>query len=437
MKFAIESVSKCSGRLGKLSGIERLPDICLKTPILFQNTRGGSIPYISREVAELTTDLRETPIAVNLATTWEMLDVVGASGKGISSFTALPECPTFLCIRDTSEESKGGHHEKGGVPMFTRHGKRVVSPEIFMDFVEAFQPDCFHLLCDGDTTTTSSKKRGIQSVTRSIDFTEKCLERVRKSDGGSKLRKMFILAPIVGGFSRINREKSIEFAKGMEEIGGFFIDGVHANGETALFVPEEEILGIVKLCTENLPEEKFRMIFGAFPPLLVLKMVQLGVDAFDSALPHIYSLRNRALVFDFDGRKHGRKHQLHIDLSLEEFREDFGPILAGCECLACREHTRAYVRHLIDCKELMGTILLNIHNFHHYRGFFKAIHQHIAKDSLPELIASIEEQSKEENFAEIFPEKHPNGLRRSQSSSANDSGGEEAPKDPPEATEAK
>lgn len=306
----------------------------------------------------LTTDLRETVLSVNLSSTREMLEAVKSSGNGISSFAALHECLTFFCLRDTCEESKSGHHEKAGVPLFTRHGKKVISPEIFMDFVEAFKPDFFHLLSDGDTSFDSSKKRSIQSVTRTIDFAQKCLEIKNEREN---LQKMFVLAPIVGGYSHVNRRKCIEFASSASGIDGFFIDGLHANGETALFVPEKEILDIVKMCMENLPVEKLKMILGAFSPTLVLKMIQLGVDVFDNSLPLLYSLRNKALVFDFHRERQGEKRKnLHIDLSGEEFREDFSPVLEGCECLTCKEHTKAYLRHLIDCKELLGTILLNM-----------------------------------------------------------------------------
>ncbi|XP_059614486.1 queuine tRNA-ribosyltransferase accessory subunit 2 [Phlebotomus argentipes] len=426
MKFMVESISKCSGRLGALTGIERLPDVVLKTPVLLQTTRGGSFPYMSREVVELTSNLSETAISVNLTTTSQMLDSVKDSGKSISCFVALPECPTFLCLRDTSTESRSGHHEKAGVPLFTRYGKKVISPESFMDFVKTFRPDFCHLLGDGDTTVESSKKRGVHSVSRTIKFTEKCLEMRSKSEN---LRKIFTLAPIVGGFSRENRQKSIEFVKSVE-IDGVFIDGLHGNGETALFVPEKETLEIVKLCNENLPQDKLRMVLGAFSPLLMLKMIQLGVDAFDNSLPFLYSLKKRALVFDFEpeDKKEGRK-KLHIDLNSEEFREDFSPVLQGCNCLTCKDHTRAYLRHLIDCKELMGTILLNIHNFHHYRGFFHSIHHHIAKDTLQSLIALIEEQSLEENFTEIFPPSPTNGVGSSNTPSTVDSDAEEAKED--------
>ena len=58
------------------------------------------------------------------------------------------------------------------------------------------------------------------------------------------------------------------------------------------------------------------------------------------------------------------------------------PLLPGCTCFACRNHTRAYVCHLLRTKEILGHILLSMHNSHHYISLFQHIRRHIAADSL-------------------------------------------------------
>jgi len=77
------------------------------------------------------------------------------------------------------------------------------------------------------------------------------------------------------------------------------------------------------------------------------------------------------------------------------YKEDFGPFLEGCECLACRQHTKAYTNHLVETRELLAPMLLTIHNLHHYIRFFDAIREAIQNDRLAELIALVTEQYKE------------------------------------------
>lgn len=66
-----------------------------------------------------------------------------------------------------------------------------------------------------------------------------------------------------------------------------------------------------------------------------------------------------------------------------------------CECLACKNHTRAYINHLIITKELLGPMLLTIHNLHYYKKFFEAIRESINNDKLQELVSLVSEQYKD------------------------------------------
>lgn len=92
---------------------------------------------------------------------------------------------------------------------------------------------------------------------------------------------------------------------------------------------------------------------------MVVDLVIAGVDVFDNTLPYLYAESHNALVFNFDVGQGARNTiGLHLSVTDEANRERFQPILEGCTCLACKTHTLAYIRHLFDSKELLGSILL-------------------------------------------------------------------------------
>lgn len=92
---------------------------------------------------------------------------------------------------------------------------------------------------------------------------------------------------------------------------------------------------------------------------MVIDLVIAGVDIFDNTLPYLYAESHKALVFNFDVAAEERNTEgLHVSVTDEANKERFQPILEGCTCLACKKHTLAYIRHLFDSKELLGSILL-------------------------------------------------------------------------------
>lgn len=82
-------------------------------------------------------------------------------------------------------------------------------------------------------------------------------------------------------------------------------------------------------------------------------------------------------------------------INIYRYKEDFTPFLENCECLACKKHTRAYTNHLLVTRELLGPMLLTIHNLHHYKRFFESIRRNIKDDKLPELLSLVTDQYKE------------------------------------------
>ncbi|EDS41584.1 queuine tRNA-ribosyltransferase [Culex quinquefasciatus] len=389
MKFVLETVSKCSGRLGSLSGVDRLASSAkFQTPTLVLHTKGGSVPHLSKEVLHYLTGAEPQLMQYSLNGTVHMEEAVRGCGDGLSGFVAQKESVSLLVLRDPAEPCQPGYHEKDVVPVFGRSGRKNFTAESYMSLVEAFRPDVYVPLFDGDTDGGSSKKREQRSQERTETFVEQCLEVHRKSE---KLKGASVLGPIVGGYNKKLREKSVQFVERLkDDFAGYFIAGLHSYGSSASEVKEAPLLDIVSSVCQQLPLEKPKFLFGAFTPQLVLELVVRGVDIFDTSYPYLKTQQNRALNFSFDTSDSNvvaRKNEL--DLTDACWAEDFTGFVDGCQCLACTKHTKAYTHHLYNTREMLAPILLMIHNLHHYFEFFKAIRRHVAQDTVGELIAHI------------------------------------------------
>uniref|UniRef100_A0A182WKD4 Queuine tRNA-ribosyltransferase accessory subunit 2 n=1 Tax=Anopheles minimus TaxID=112268 RepID=A0A182WKD4_9DIPT len=382
MKFTLSTITKCSGRLGVLGGLDRLPNLSLATPAIIFHTKGGSIPHISKEAMQHVCN-EPSFLHLSISNTLHMQDAVQASSMTIAEFIAQTNCAALLFPRDPSEIPIPGVPEKELLPVYTRNGRRNISLEQYMTLVESFRPDAYVPLYDGDTDMHSSKKREQKSLDRTEKFVEQCLEWHRGSD---TLRSCRIIGPVVGGYNEKLRENSIEFLRKSDDLfAGYLIDGLHMNGPSVARLDGTALLPIVTNVCKQLPEEKVRFCFGSYDPILVLEMVAAGVDIFDTSYVYLKAAQeHRALVFSYDVTS-TEQHTTELDTTDARWAEDFGPLLAGCQCYTCQKHSRAYVHHLYNTREMLGPILLMMHNLHHYIEYFKTIREHVRNDTLPEL----------------------------------------------------
>lgn len=150
--------------------------------------KGASVPFLSREVFNYIPHDPAEALAYSLSldTTFHMLKAVLAANEGLANFASLgngtQQCLTCFTLKNQAEVCVSGHHEQDAVPIWTRFGKRMITAHEYMNFMEAFIPDMFHALCDGDTNANSSRKRALKSADRTEQFFETCLERFKKSE---------------------------------------------------------------------------------------------------------------------------------------------------------------------------------------------------------------------------------------------------------------
>lgn len=136
--------------------IERLPERSFKTPFLLFNN-----PNLSKEVIEITglNLLSDFGISLPVSTIEQMENPLKLFKKGISEFVGLKECLTFITLKNSSELTPTGHHEKGSLPIWRRAGKLNLHPKRFMNIIEFSNADFYITLADGDTFRGCSKKR--------------------------------------------------------------------------------------------------------------------------------------------------------------------------------------------------------------------------------------------------------------------------------------
>ncbi len=156
--------------------------------------------------------------------------------------------------------------------------------------------------------------------------------------------KQSLFGIVQGGEYEDLREYS---AKETVKIG---FDG-YAIGGTSVGEDKVTMNKMIEYAVRYLPEDKPRYLMGVGEPIDLLEGVERGIDMFDCVLSTRLARHGNAFT------RHGR-----INLKNAKYREDFTSIDENCDCYTCKNYTKAYVRHLITCDEMLGGRLLSIHN---------------------------------------------------------------------------
>ena len=122
-----------------------------------------------------------------------------------------------------------------------------------------------------------------------------------------------------------------------------------------------------------LPTDKPRYLMGVGEPFDILEGVERGIDMFDCVLPTRIARHGNA--FTRDGK---------MNIKNAKYKEDFTPIESDCDCYACKNYTRAYIRHLITSNETFGARLLSIHNIRFLIRLTEEIRESIKNDNFLE-----------------------------------------------------
>lgn len=195
------------------------------------------------------------------------------------------------------------------------------------------------------------------SVDRTTRWLTRCKARMGELNGmeGTINRRQLLFGINQGGTFEDIR---IEHAKTIAEME---LDG-YALGGLAVGESHEEMYRILEETVPYLPQDKPTYLMGVGTPANILEGVERGVDFFDC----VYPTRN--------GR-HGHAYTSHGKLNLlnARFELDDKPIEEGCRCPACRRYSRAYIRHLLKAREMLGLRLMVTHNLYFYNTMMAEI----------------------------------------------------------------
>lgn len=195
------------------------------------------------------------------------------------------------------------------------------------------------------------------SVARTTRWLKRCKKEMARLNGlEDTINKDQLLFGINQG--AIFDDIRIEHARQISELD---LDG-YAIGGLAVGESHEEMYHILDVTVPHLPLEKPTYLMGVGTPANILEGVERGVDFFDC----VYPSRN--------GR-HGHLYtnQGKINLFNQKYERDPKPIEEGCQCPACQHYSRAYIRHLLKAKEMLGMRLCVLHNLYFYNTMMEEI----------------------------------------------------------------
>ncbi|XP_061484343.1 queuine tRNA-ribosyltransferase accessory subunit 2 [Rhineura floridana] len=393
-------------RLGTLTNLGRKGTQAMEIPGCLLYTKMGSAPHLTHDNLQM---VENVPVVAQLSlpALADLHEVLAEYKEGAGKFIGMPESVLYCSLHDPVICSPPGYNNNKTVSIWGCGGRMEITPSKFMALQSVIQPDWFQCLSDGDTVGEEiSKKRAKKSVDRSLSFLDECLQLQEKSP---ELQRSLIIGVIEGGDVLEERLRSAkETAK--RPVAGFLLDSFQGNAMT-----KETKLELLSSVTAMLPEDKPRLIHGIGRPDEVLEFIERGVDIFESSFPYQVTERGSALSFSYnykpdpetavlkengktdvggteDGKTknetvHGAQEITSFEINLKEkrYQDDFSPLVHGCLCYCCKNHSRAYVHHLLVTNELLAGVLLMMHNFQHYFGFFCSVRDALKEDRLDQL----------------------------------------------------
>ena len=220
------------------------------------------------------------------------------------------------------------------------------------------------------------------SVARTTRWLQRCKdEMARLNSLDDTINKQQLLFGINQG--GILEDIRIDHAKRISEMD---LDG-YALGGLAVGESHEDMYRIIEATVPYLPLEKPTYLMGVGTPQNILEAVERGVDFFDC----VYPSRN--------GRHgHVYTNQGKLNLFNAKYELDDRPIEEGCQCPACRRYSRAYIRHLLKAKEMLGMRLCVLHNLYFYNKMMEEIRDALDEGRFAEYkkqkLAGMEENAK-------------------------------------------
>jgi queuine tRNA-ribosyltransferase len=241
-------------------------------------------------------------------------------------------------------------------------GREVrLTPEDSMEMQLALRSDIAMAL-DDCTEHPATEEQARLSMERSMRWAARSHAYYYRADKGEAPGGLFGI--VQGGMHLPLRLASLEALQRLDWPG-------YAIGGLAVGESEQERLGVLEALVPHMPADRPRYLMGVGRPEDIVAAVLRGIDMFDCVMPTRHA-RNGHL-FTASGV---------INIRNSAFAADLGPLDASCDCYTCRNFSRAYLRHLDRCNEILGSRLNTIHNLHFYIGLMRSLRRAIAEGRL-------------------------------------------------------
>ena len=204
-----------------------------------------------------------------------------------------------------------------------------------------------------------------QAVQRSMELSLRWAARSRRAHGDNPAALFGI---VQGGIYPELRRASLQ---GLMEIG---FDG-YAIGGLSVGEPREERDAVLEDLEPRLPADRPRYLMGVGKPEDLVECVRRGVDMFDCVIP-TRNARN-GFLFTSEGL---------VRLRNSRYRTDTTPVDPACDCYTCRNYSRAYLKHLERCNEMLGSRLATLHNLHYYQRLMAGLRAAIRDGALASFV---------------------------------------------------
>ena len=351
----LKTDSQTKARLGRLATAHGV----VETPVFMPVGTQASVKALdNRELLEMGTQ-------IILGNTYHLnirpgLDIIRASG-GLHSFMnwtrpILTDSGGFQVFSLAKIRKIKAHgvefrsHLDGSLlflgPKESMEIQRTLGSDIAMVFDD----------CPAHTSTPRELRAAVE---RTIRWAGECRGQPR---GPGQL----VFGIVQGGSNAAMREECARALVGMN------FDG-YAIGGGSVGEPEPEMFQAVEITEPFLPAHQPRYAMGLGTPAQLVELIARGVDMFDCVLPTRVARNGTAFT-----------RQGTIGIKGGSFKADFRPIEEGCECYACRNHTRAYLRHLLNVNEILGLRMLSVHNSHLFLKVMSDVRAAIAAGSFAE-----------------------------------------------------
>ena len=344
------------------TGVIRLPHGTVQTPAFMPVGTAATVKGITKD------DLHEIGFEIILANTYHLflrpgMDVIKQAG-GLHGFSGwnknfLTDSGGFQVfslsqLRKIKEEGVTFQSHIDG-------SRQFLSPEIAVQVQAAFNSD-IQMQLDICSPYGIPKKETEKALTLTTAWMHRAVREWDQTEGyeGS-------LFPIIqGGFFEDLRVRSIESIMECDPHG-------IAIGGLSVGEPEDVYKEFLAFTAAHVPKHKPLYVMGIGTPDYILEAVKNGVDIFDCVLPS-RNARNGNL-FTRTGP---------ISIKKKEYEYDFGPIDPSCSCKVCRNYSRAYLRHLFRCKEILYSMLATYHNLAFLHRMVAEIRDAITADRFSE-----------------------------------------------------